>query len=70
MADENDDLPIVKAWRGLIADYRNGLIDAETLERALETLTRPDVAVSLGAVGVDSGMLDAGYDGGVSLQDL
>lgn len=55
MANGNDGLPVVKAWRGPIDDYRNGPVNAEASGRALETIIRPDATVSLGAVGVDVG---------------
>lgn len=62
---DNDDIPFVRAFRGLISDHRNGLIDDEAMERAMDTLFQPDMTASLGATRMDSGMLDdamPGYD--------
>lgn len=50
-----DDIPYVRAFRGMIADYYDGVIDDEGMMNAMGLLARDDVATSLGMGVADSG---------------
>ena len=50
-----DDLPYVRAFRGMIADYYDGVVDDEGMMNAMGLLARDDVAASLGMGVADSG---------------
>lgn len=53
-----DDLPYVRVFRGMIADYYDGVVDDEGMMNAMGLLSRDDVATSLGMDAVDMGELD------------
>lgn len=53
----NDENPYVKAFRGMIADYYDGIITDAGMQNAMDLLSRDDVATSLGMNGVHSGEL-------------
>ena len=50
-----DDLPYVRVFRGIIADYYDGVVDDEGMMNAMGLLSRDDVATSLGMDAVDMG---------------
>lgn len=50
-----DDIPYVRAFRGMIADYYDGVVDDEGMMNAMGLLSRDDVAASLGMGVADSG---------------
>ena len=52
-----DEIPYIKAFRGMIADYYDGLVSDEGMQNAMELLSRDDVATSLGMNGAHSGEL-------------
>ena len=50
-----DDIPYVRVFRGMIADYYDGVVDDEGMMNAMGLLSRDDVAASLGMGVADSG---------------
>ncbi len=56
----DDEIPYIKAFRGMIADYYDGIISDAGMQNAMELLSRDDVATSLGMNGVDAGELEPG----------
>lgn len=56
----NDEIPYIKAFRGMIADYYDGLVSDEGMMSAMELLSRDDVATSLGMYSVHADELAPG----------
>lgn len=56
----DDEIPYIKAFRGTIADYYDGIITDAGMENAMDLLSRDDVATSLGMNDVHSGELAPG----------
>lgn len=52
-----DEIPYIKAFRGMIADYYDGIIDDEGMQNAMELLSRDDIATSLGMNATHAGEL-------------
>lgn len=61
-SSDHDEKPFVKAFRGLVEDYKSGVIDAETMETAMDTLFNPEMAASLGMDVVDEGIIQPDWD--------
>ena len=55
-----DEIPYIKAFRGMIADYYDGLVSDEGMQNAMELLSRDDVATSLGMYSIHADELAPG----------
>lgn len=56
----DDEIPYINAFRGMIADYYDGLVSDEGMMSAMELLSRDDVATSLGMYSVHADELAPG----------
>lgn len=61
-ASSGGERPFVRVFHGLLEDYKTGVIDAETLGTAMDTLFDPEMAASLGMDVVDEGVIQPGWD--------